>query len=137
MLNLVPRDFFSVPRFPSVWDDEDDLWTVSNQPSGLTVSEDEHSVFVEAAVPGIDPEKVEITFDKGVLWIKGQKETEETNKNRKYYRKASSAFSYRVSVPGEIDQNKDPEAVCKNGVMKIVFAKKPENQPKRIVAKKE
>lgn len=137
MLNLVPRDFFSVPRFPSVWDDEDDFWTMSNTPSGLTVSEDEKNVYVEAAVPGAEPEKVEITFDKGMLWIKGQQETEEKDKQKKFYRKASSLFSYRVAVPGEIDNDKEPQAVCKNGVMKIVFAKKPEVQPKRIAVKKE
>lgn len=138
MLNLVPRDFFSPSlRFPNVWDDEDNYWTMSSQSSGLTVSEDDKNVFVEAAVPGIDPDKVEITFDKGVLWVKGQQETEEKDKQRKFYRKASSAFSYRVAVPGEIDQNKEPEAVCKNGVMKITFAKKPEVQPKKISVRKE
>jgi HSP20 family protein len=134
MFNLVPRHFFSQPNFPSAWEDED-FWSASSQPSGLSVSEDQSNVYVEAAVPGIDPQKVEITFDKGVLWIKGNQEHEEASENKKYYKKASSSFSYHVTVPGEIDQTVEPEAVCKNGIMKVTFKKVPQTQPKKISVK--
>lgn len=137
MVNLVPRSFFNWdwPRFPSLWDEDEDFWSLSSSPSGLTVSEDDKHVFVEAQVPGIDPEKIDVTYDKGVLWIRGQQEQEE--KGKKFYRKAASQFSYRVAVPGDIDEQKEPEASCKNGVMKVTFMKKLEVQPKKIAVKKE
>ncbi len=134
--DLIPRSFFSSPsRWPF---DFDDVELSSFLPSsGLSISENDKHVFVEAAVPGIDPDRVEITYDKGVLWVKADQEREENNKDKKFYRKAASSFSYRVAVPGNIDESKEPEAVCKNGVMKITFAKLPEVQPKKISVKKE
>lgn len=138
MVNLVPRSFFS-PRFPSFWDDEDSMLSPLSitQDSGLTVSEDDKNIYVEAAVPGLDPDKVEVTYDKGVLWIRGNQEQEEKDDKKKYYRKASSSFSYHVAVPGKIDEQAEPNAVCKNGVMRVTFAKVPEVQPKKITVKKE
>jgi len=103
--------------------------------SGLSVSEDDKHVYVEAAVPGVEPDKIEVSYDKGALWIRGQQEQEKEDKNRKYYRKASSSFSYRLAVPGNIDEKKDPEATYKNGVMKITFDKIPETQPKKIAVR--
>ncbi|MCL5666705.1 MAG: Hsp20/alpha crystallin family protein [Patescibacteria group bacterium] len=133
--DIIPRSFFGPSRWSNFLDEED--WTSFLPSSGLTVSEDDDHVYVEAAVPGLDPDKVEITFDKGVLWIRGNQEAEEKDANKKYYRKASSSFSYRVAVPGEIDESKEPEAYSKNGVMKVVFNKKPQTQPKKINVKKE
>jgi len=134
-LDLIPRSFFGSGRMQNWLDDED--WTSFLPSSGLTVSEDENKVYVEASVPGIDPDKVDVTFDKGVLWIRAHETAEEKDENKKYYRKASSAFSYRVAVPGNVDMNVEPEAVCKNGVMKVTFAKIPEVQPKKINVRKE
>lgn len=133
--DLIPRSFMGTSRWQNIFDDED--WSSFLPSSGLTVSEDQNNVFVEAAVPGLDPEKVEVTFDKGVLWIRGTQGVEEKDTQRKFYRKASSAFSYRVAVPGDIDENKEPEAVCKNGIMKVTFQKRPEVQPKKINVRKE
>lgn len=129
--DLIPRRFFNIP---SIWSDEDEDLVFSGN-SGLTVSEDLENVYVEAAMPGIDPDKVEITFDKGMLWIRGAMEETEEDKKKKFYRKASSSYSYRITVPGEIDLNKEPEAEAKNGVMIIKFPKSPETKPKKISIK--
>lgn len=133
--DLIPRSFFGPSRWANMWEDED--WASFLPSSGLTVSEDKDNVYVEAAVPGVDPDKIEVTMDKGVLWIRGQQEQEDKDQDKKFYRKASSSFSYRVGVPGEIDENQEPKASCKNGVMRVTFAKKPEVQPKKISIKKE
>lgn len=115
---------------PQIIDDWD---LTTNIPTGLTISEDDKYVYVSAAVPGVDPKDVEITFDKGVVWIKG--EVVEEEKDKKFYRKASSSFSYRIAVPGDIDVEKDPEATSKHGVMTVKFTKKPQSQPKKIAVK--
>jgi len=134
-LDIIPRSFFGPNRLASWLEDED--WSSFLPSSGLSVSEDDRNVFVEAAVPGLDPEKVEVTFDKGVLWIRGNQNSEEKDENKKFYRRASSNFSYRVAVPGEIDESQEPKAVCKNGVMKVTFTKKPQTEPKKISVTKE
>lgn len=129
--DILPRSFWTSPQFRSLLE-EDDTMSITS-PSGLTVSEDNTHVFVEAALPGVDPKNVEITFDKGILWIKG--ETAEEEKEKKYYRKATNSFSYRIAVPGELDLTKEPEAESVHGVMKITFTKSPITQPKKITVK--
>jgi HSP20 family protein len=130
-LDLIPRSFWNFPtRINSMLEDDD--WASFLPSSGLTISEDEKNVYVEAAVPGIDPKNVEVTFDKGILWIRGNEEQTEEDNKKKFYRKAASTFSYRIAVPGNIDESGEPDAVCKNGVMKITFPKQPEAQPKKL-----
>lgn len=130
VLDITPRSFWRFPAITPTWDDDDDWGIMTNWPSGITISEDDKNVYVEAAVPGVDPKDVEVTLDRGIVWIKGEGKMEE--KNKKYYRKAASSFSYRVAVPGDINTANEPIAAVKNGVMKVTFAKSPETQPKKI-----
>ena len=51
---------------------------------------------------------------------------------KKYYKKASSSFSYHVQIPGHIDEKKDPDARFKDGVLKISFSKIMEQHPRKI-----
>lgn len=132
--DLVPSKLFSFPhiQLPSVWNDEDDWVTAPSHPSGLSISEDEKKIYIEASLPGIDPKNIDITFHDEYLWIKGEVKEEEKDKNKKYYREATKSFSYRVAVPGDIDKTVDPIATYKHGVMVVSFVKSPKSQPKKI-----
>lgn len=132
--DLIPRSFFSFPsiQLPSIWNDDDDLLTAPSSPSGLSVSEDDKKVYIEASLPGIDPKNIEITSHEGYLWIRGEIRAEEKDKSRKYYREAAKSFSYRVAVPGDIDNSVDPVATYKHGIMTVTFMKSPKSQPKKI-----
>ena len=132
--DLIPNRFLSFPQIqlPSIWNDDDNWLTTASSPSGLSVSEDEKHVYIEASLPGIDPKHVEITFQDGYLWIKGEVREEERDKNRKYYREAVKSFSYRVAVPGDINNNVEPKATYKHGIMSVKFEKSPKAQPKKI-----
>lgn len=130
--DLIPSNFFRMPMMKFPWEDED-FDVVAQGGSGLSVSEDDKSVFVEAHMPGLEAKDIEVSYDKGVLWVRGQVKEEE--KGKKYYRRATRAFSYRVAVPGELDSKKEPQANYKNGVMKVSFAKSPVTQPKKITVR--
>jgi HSP20 family protein len=131
---LIPSRFLSFPQIqlPSVWNDDDDWLTAPSSPSGLSISEDDKKIYIEASLPGIDPKNIDITFQDGYLWIKGESKEEEKDKNKKYYREATKSFSYRVAVPGEIDNTIEPKATYKHGVMSVSFNKSPKSQPKKI-----
>lgn len=132
--DLIPKNFFSFPsiQLPSIWNEDDEWLTAPSSPSGLSVSEDDSKIYIEAALPGINPENIEITTQDGYLWIRGEMKEEEKDKSRKYYREATKFFSYRVAVPGDIDQNMDPTATYKHGIMTVAFMKSPKSQPKKI-----
>lgn len=125
---LEPRSFWSFPRirFPfSLFENVDDDWDLQefSSPSGLSVSEDEEHVYIEAALPGLKSDEIEMIFDKGVLWIKGEKREESEDKKRKFYRRAMRSFSYRLAVPGDVDETKEPRATCRHGVIRVEFQK--------------
>jgi HSP20 family protein len=119
-------------RWPSTWDDEDILPTTSS--NNLDVYETGNEVVVKANIPGVSKDKVEITFEKGVLWVRGEEEKEE-KEEKKYYHKAVRSFSYKVAVPGNIDMKAEPEAVIDNGVVMVTFKKAEEEKPKKIEIK--
>lgn len=122
--------------FPSLWEDlESRVGELTRNETGLTLSEDENSVYVEASLPGLKPEDIEVTFDKGVLSIKGEKEEKEEDKRKKYYRRASSTFSYRVALPTRVDESVTPDATYSNGIMKVCFPKSKEEKAKKIPIK--
>lgn len=121
-------------RWPSIWEDED--WGTSVPGSdNLDVYETKDEVVVKANVAGIDPDKVEITFEKGVLTISGQEETEE-KEGKKFYKKATRSYSYRIAVPGNIDASAEPEAKVNHGIVSVTFKKAEEAKPKKITIKK-
>lgn len=131
-MTIVRWDPLQLMRWPSVWDEEDGIGTVAD--SNLDIYETTNEVVVKANIAGVQDNKVEITFEKGVLWIRAEEELEE-KEGKKYYRKATRSYSYKVAVPGNIDMKTDPEAVIEHGVVKVTFKKAEEAKPKKIAIK--
>jgi HSP20 family protein len=120
-------------RWPSIWDwDVDD--TMPSTGSDLDIYETADEVVVRANIAGVNEDKIDITFEKGVLWLRGE-EDEEASDDKTYYRKASRSYSYKVAVPGNLDLAKDPVATVKDGVVTISFKKAEEAKPKKISIK--
>ncbi len=139
MAQLVPKSFFPrnlfrfpISSFPSLW--EELGGELIEEPSGLTVWEDNNEVNIEAKMPGLSSNDIEVTLNNGILSIQGERKEEEENKERKYHRKASYSYSYRVSLPTQTDEN-NPNAVYKDGVMKITFQKLAQGKGKTIPVK--
>ena len=124
---------FPTLKWPSLFEDEEWLMPGLWQ-NGLTVAEDDKQVYVEAALPGVDQKDIKVTFDKGILSIQGEtkEEKKKEEEKRKYYRKATTSFAYRTLIPGTVKEGAEPQAVYTNGIIKIVFTKVPEPQPKEI-----
>jgi HSP20 family protein len=130
-MDLVPfRPFRSLMSWPDFWDETDLSWETPGR--NLDVYETEDEVVIQANVAGVQVKDVDITFEDGVLWIKAQKEEEETDKDKTHYRKSSWAYSYKVAVPGKIDLNKEPTAEVKDGVLTVTFEKSEVSKPKKL-----
>jgi HSP20 family protein len=121
-------------RWPTVWED-DDLLDVTTATNNLDVYETEDEVVVKANVAGVPVEKVDVTFEKGVLWIKAEREEEKTDEERQHYSRSSWNYSYRVAVPGMIDYNQEPNAEVEDGVITVSFKKAEASKPKRLSVK--
>ena len=126
---IVRWDPFKLSRWPDFWDDEDFSPVASG--SGMDLYETEDEVVVKATVAGVEDDRVDITFEKGVLWIRAEEEEEE-NQGKKYYRKSSRSYSYKVAIPGDIDMSEEPKATISKGVITVVFKKAEQAKPKKI-----
>lgn len=118
-------DFFNLSSF--LEDVQEGFKSLAPRPSGLTISSDDKNIYVSADVPGLTAKEVDVSIDNdGCLWIKGEKTEEKKNKERTFYKKSQSSYSYCVPLWNEIDESVEPQASCKNGVMHVTFAKKKE-----------
>lgn len=140
---LIPRSLLSFPlaHFPSYWEDGDEdlnllFQQTNSEPSGLGISEDKDSVIIEAALPGLKENEIEISIEKGILFIKGDRNQTEEDKEKKIYRRTAHSFSYRVPLPTQIDEHKEPVASYNDGLLYIKFAKSKQAESKKIVIKK-
>jgi len=118
---------------PVLENEEDWLWPAIESASGLSMSEDDRDIFIEASLPGIDPKEIEVTFERGVLWIRGEAKEEDTK--RKYYHRAQRSFVYRLSIPETVDPASEPEVTSRNGVLRVTFNKVLKTELKKIKVK--
>src|SRR4051812_19048460 len=88
--------------------------------SGVNLYENDEAMIVEAPVPGIKHEDIKIFFDRGGLSIEAK--AVEDKKEVKYHIKSSQSYSYWIPLPaGRVDENRSPEASCKDGILKVAF----------------
>ncbi len=104
--------------------------------SGITMYEDAGHVVVEANLPGVDPEAVDVTYDRGKLLIRAERESKKENQERNYYHKSMNSFAYNIEIPSNVDESKNPLAEYKNGLMTIKFEKSETSKPKKIKVEK-
>ena len=99
----------------------------------VDIKEEEKRFVILADVPGVDPKDIEISMDKGILSIKGERKVETTEQIGKLTRNecAYGAFYRRFALPDSADAD-GISANGKHGVLEISIPKKPETTPRRI-----
>lgn len=100
----------------------------------VDIEETDDAFHVEAELPGVKREDVNIELRDGELAITGEiKERERTGVLRRKTRR-TGRFEYRVSLPGDVDAER-VDAELKDGVLRIRAAKAAHVQPRRIEIK--
>jgi HSP20 family protein len=103
----------------------------------LIVTEDGDTVYVEAEIPGIKAEDLEISVVGRTLTLSGERKPEETE-NVNYHRRERKWGSFRKALTLPEDVNSDAvSAECKNGVLKLVLPKAEHVKPRKIEIKGE
>lgn len=101
----------------------------------VNVGQTPASTEVYAFVPGIDPAKIEVTLDRGVLSITGERAaavaasdaTRTLHSNERF----DGRFRRVVSLPDDVDPNAI-QASYRDGVLHVRIQRKEEAQPRRI-----
>ena len=99
----------------------------------VDVREETERFVVAADLPGVEGKDIEITADKGVLTIRGERRSEKKTADEGYERveRASGSFVRRFTLP----ESADAEAIKAthvNGVLELSIPKRPQAQPRRI-----
>ena len=99
----------------------------------VDVREEAERFVVTADLPGVEGKDIEITADKGVLTIRGERRAEKKAAGEGYERfeRASGTFLRRFTLPESVDAEAI-KATHVNGVLELSIPKRPQEQPRRI-----
>lgn len=145
--------FASMITYPSLFGDFDRLRREFDELSGWTgspssirsaapgafpainIGNTPTSVEIYAFAPGIDPKQIELTIDRGVMSISGERQTalpDEDGKVNVYSNERfTGPFRRAISLPEDIDPAK-VEATYREGVLHVSINRRESALPKRI-----
>jgi HSP20 family protein len=93
------------------------------------------SVEVIAFAPGIDPKEIEITVDRGLLSLSGERRSDSSQGQQGTNTYAQERFTGKfrrvISLPDDADPAK-VEAKCRDGVLHVTVAKRESSKPRQI-----
>lgn len=98
--------------------------------------EGKDEVVLRADLPGLDQKDIEVTVDRGLLTIRGEREEAKEAKEADVYccERWAGSFTRTMALPAGVDPEKI-QATFKNGVLEVRLPKSPEAQGKKIEIK--
>ncbi len=103
----------------------------------VDISEDEHNVYIQAELPGVNKEDVKVTISEDrVLTIRGEKKQERKVEERNFLRveRTFGSFSRSFMLPENVKVD-DIDAKFENGVLTITIPKVEPSKPKEVEVK--
>lgn len=140
---LIRRSFRTVsPR-----QDIENFWRLTNalstpgmrvRPSfpALNIWTHEDGAVVEAKLPGLKPEDIDISVEGQTVTVAGSRAQQELDENETYLRRERrfGNFSRSFELPFTVDAEK-VEAIFKNGILSISLPQSEADKPKKIAVK--
>jgi HSP20 family protein len=101
----------------------------------LNIGNTPTSVEIYAFAPGIDPKQIDVTIDRGVMTISGERASVLPNEDARVNVYGNERFAGRfrraISLPDDIDPSK-VDATYRDGVLRVSVARRESALPKRI-----
>ena len=94
---------------------------------------DAHEVVLKAELPDMKREDINLTFENGVLTLKGERKFEQEVKKESFQRieRRHGSFSRSFTLPNTVDAGRI-SAAYKDGVLTIRLPQREEAKPKQI-----
>lgn len=114
---------------------DNDLLRGAWNPS-VDIYENKDKLVLEAELPGLSPEDVDISIENNVLTIHGERKFEKKDDGDNFHRveRAYGSFTRSFTLPTTVS-SENVEATFDNGVLHLSLAKREEAKPKRIEIK--
>ncbi len=99
----------------------------------VDIKEEAGRFVIFADIPGVDPKNIEVSMDKGILTIKGERSSENVEETERYTRleRSRGTFYRRFALPDSADAD-GIKAAGRHGVLEVSIPKRPETTPRRI-----
>ena len=99
----------------------------------VDIKEEASRFLIHADIPGVQADDIEVSMDKGVLTIKGERKHESTESKEGFKRveRSHGVFIRRFALPDTVD-GENISASSKDGVLEVVLPKSEPEQPRRI-----
>lgn len=102
----------------------------------LDVYQTDKDIIIKSTIAGVDPSDLDISYNNGMLTIKGERKQEEkiTKEDYFYQELYWGSFSRSVILPTDIDPD-GIDAELKNGILTVRLPKKEAQNQKKIKVK--
>jgi HSP20 family protein len=102
----------------------------------VDIFENQNEIVLEAELPGMKPEDVDISIENNVLTIHGERKFEKKDENDNFHRveRSYGTFTRSFTLPPTV-QSENANAEFENGVLRLTLAKREEAKPRRIEIK--
>ncbi|HEX5636108.1 MAG TPA: Hsp20/alpha crystallin family protein [Gammaproteobacteria bacterium] len=120
-------------NLPAKAEDDNGNVVTSDWSPAVDIKEEPNRFLITVDVPGVDPDKIEVHMENGMLSIKGERESEKKTEREGYKRieREHGVFYRRFTMPDGVNASAI-EANSKNGVLTISIPKAEAAQPRRI-----
>jgi len=134
LLNNLQRELYD-PALNNNYSDDASVATANWTPS-VDNSENDKAFTLLADIPGVNPDNIDISMEKGVLTIKGERNAESVEEGENYRRveRQNGQFYRRFTLPDSADADKI-EAKSEHGVLRITIPKQEVAVSRRIEVK--
>lgn len=131
----IERSYFAYPWGRAVHRDEGDQSHVvtSQWAPQVDIKEEDQRFVIYADVPGVDPAEIEVSMEKSLLTLKGERKNESAGEQGRLTRgeRAHGVFYRRFALPDSADAE-GITASGRHGVLEIVIPKQAATTPRRI-----
>jgi HSP20 family protein len=102
----------------------------------VDIFENKDNIVLEAELPGMSPDDVDIAIENNVLTIHGERKFEKKDEGDNFHRveRSYGAFTRSFTLPPTVSGD-NVDAVFENGVLRLTLAKREEAKPRRIEIK--
>ena len=102
----------------------------------VDIFEDKDHIVLEAELPGMKPEDVNISIENNVLTIQGERNFEKKDDQGNFHRveRSYGSFTRSFTLPPTISSD-SADAAFENGLLRLTLAKREEAKPRRIEIK--
>ena len=114
---------------------ENDLMRGAWSPQ-VDIFENQNEIVLEAELPGMKPEDVNISIENNVLTIHGERKFEKKDEGDNFHRveRSYGSFTRSFTLPPTVSSDR-AEAEFENGILRLTLAKREEAKPRRIEIK--